>query len=56
MSSDIDLIMLSLMNATEREESDWKKIFTKADPRFTDIKFSKPEGSLFSIIETTWSG
>jgi len=53
---DVDLIMLSLMNATEREESDWRRVFATADARFVDIKFSKPQGSLFSIIEATWSG
>ena len=48
--------MLSLLSAREREAPEWRKLFEEADPRYTDVRIWKPEGSAMSIIEATWSG
>lgn len=54
--SGMDMIMLSLFNAREREYSDWEQIFKEADPRFKDVRIWVPEGATLSIIEGTWTG
>jgi hypothetical protein len=48
--------MLVTMNAKEREESDWKALFEKADRRFRYVGAKKPERSLMWIIEAVWEG
>lgn len=52
----MDMIMLSLFNARERERSDWEQIFTEADYRFTDVRVWVPEGATLAIIEAVWAG
>ncbi|CAF9909513.1 MAG: hypothetical protein ALECFALPRED_005732 [Alectoria fallacina] len=52
----MDMIMLSLFNARERDYSDWEQIFTEADSRFKDITIWVPEGATLSIIEAVWAG
>lgn len=52
----MDMIMLSLFNARERERADWEQIFAKADPRFKDVKVWVPEGATLAIIEAVWAG
>lgn len=54
--SGMDMIMLSLFNARERDYSDWEQIFTEADSRFKDITIWVPEGATLSIIEAVWAG
>lgn len=48
------MLMLSLFNAREREEGDWKGLFREADKRFQNIKIWTPPGSALSIVEATW--
>ena len=52
----MDMIMLSLFNARERDYSDWEQIFTEADSRFTHITIWIPEGATLAIIEAVWAG
>jgi hypothetical protein len=37
----MDATMLSLFNSREREEADWKALFTLADKRFTSLTASR---------------
>ncbi|KAI9686629.1 MAG: hypothetical protein M1822_003640 [Bathelium mastoideum] len=53
---DMDCIMLSLFNARDREESDWVKLFERADSRFKNVKVWTPQGSSLAIIESVWTG
>lgn len=50
----MDMIVMTLFNARERELQDWQALFKEADERFTAIKAWKPEGSTMAIIEATW--
>lgn len=52
----MDMIMLSLFNARERENSDWEQIFSEADARFKDVRIWVPEGATLAIIEAVWAG
>lgn len=52
----MDLIMLTLFNAREREEAEWIELFKKADPRFSNVKIWIPEGAAMAIIEIVWEG
>ncbi|QKX63471.1 uncharacterized protein TRUGW13939_10641 [Talaromyces rugulosus] len=52
---DMDLIMLTLFNAREREEADWIELFRKADPRFSVVRIWTPEGATMAIIEVLWT-
>lgn len=52
----MDMIMMSLFNAREREAKDWIGLFGNADSRFRDVRVWKPEGSHLALIEATWSG
>lgn len=53
---EMDLIMLTLCNAYEREEQDWKRLFQEADPRFHVRTMSVPKGATEGIIEVIWEG
>lgn len=52
----MDMIMLSLFNARERDRADWEQVFKEADPRFKDVVIWVPEGATLSIIEAVWAG
>ena len=52
----MDLIMMSLFSAREREKEDWEMLFRKADSRFQDIRLWKPQNSQLGFIEATWRG
>lgn len=52
----MDMIMLTLFNARERERSDWESIFKEADPRFENVRIWVPEGATLAIIEAVWAG
>lgn len=41
---DMDLIMLTLFNAREREEADWIELFIRADRQLSNAKIWTPEG------------
>lgn len=49
------LIMLTAVNAKERELDDWKVLFGEADPRFELLKAWKPEKSRMWIMEWKWN-
>ncbi|MCJ1369595.1 hypothetical protein MMC20_000807 [Loxospora ochrophaea] len=53
---EMDMLMLSLFNSREREESDWRALFQSADPRFQDVTIHVPDGATLAIIESIWSG
>ncbi|KIW08680.1 uncharacterized protein PV09_00631 [Verruconis gallopava] len=52
----MDLTMLSLLNAKERDVPDWIHLFAQADPRFKFLGAKTPEGSRMSIMEAVWEG
>lgn len=54
--SAMDMIMLTLFNARERERSDWESLFKEADYRFQDVRIWVPEGATLAIIEAVWAG
>jgi hypothetical protein len=51
----MDLIMLTTVNAKERELDDWKDLFREADLRFEFLKAWKPEKSRTWFLEWKWS-
>lgn len=52
----MDLVMLSLLNATERSEPDFSTLFSTASPHFKFIGVTRPEGCRMSIVEAVWDG
>ena len=54
-SSAMDMIMLTLQNAREREEDDWKKLFAQADERFELVSITRAaKDSAAAIIVAEW--
>lgn len=52
----MDLTMLELQNARERELKDWEALFKEADERFEWNGGKRPEGSTLWILEAVWRG
>jgi hypothetical protein len=52
----MDLTMLELQNARERELKDWETLFKEADERFEWKGGKRPEGSTLWILEAVWRG
>jgi hypothetical protein len=52
----MDLTMMELMNAREREAQDWASLFQRADVRFELIGTTQPPTSSLSLIEFRWKG
>ncbi|PWY81695.1 putative O-methyltransferase [Aspergillus sclerotioniger CBS 115572] len=52
---EMDMCMLTLCNAYERESQDWKKVIEQADPRFKIAQMLVPNESE-GIIEIVWEG
>lgn len=50
----LDLTMLEIGNAKERELDEWKLLFEQADARFVFQGMRMPPGSKLAIIEATW--
>ena len=50
----MDMLMLTLFNAQERQESDWIRLFRDSDPRFVFKRAGVPKGSALGIIEFVW--
>jgi hypothetical protein len=50
----MDVTMLELLNAKERDVDDWTALFTLADPRFKFLGARQPKGSRMSIMEAVW--
>ena len=49
-----DLGMLELLNAKERDATEWVQLLESADKRFQFIGITTPPGSKFSFIEAQW--
>lgn len=52
----MDLVMMSVINAREREEQDWAELFRHADPRFKFLGVTKPPKCRMYQIEAVWEG
>ena len=46
--------MLSIFNAMEREEDEWKEMFASADVSFVWKGVTQPKGSILALIEAVW--
>ena len=50
----MDLTMLSILNARERDADDWESLFKEADPRFKFHGVKRSTGSNLAIMEAIW--
>ncbi|KAI1635562.1 S-adenosyl-L-methionine-dependent methyltransferase [Biscogniauxia mediterranea] len=50
----MDLVMMTLLNAQEREEEDFRRLFEMAGEGFVFKGVTRPKGSRMSIIEAVW--
>ncbi len=50
----MDLTMMEINNAKERDLDEWKTLFDKADSRFIYKGLRQPPGSKLGIIEAVW--
>jgi hypothetical protein len=50
----MDMTMLQLLNAQERDFKGWETLFHLADPRFKFLGVKQPKGSRMSIMEAVW--
>lgn len=55
-SRSMDLSILELQNARERDLDDWATLFERADRRFKYLGGGKPEGANLWILEARWDG
>lgn len=57
MNSNMDVNMITMFNAVERTDEEWREIFALADSRFEVVGIRNPkedEGNLFAIVEAVW--
>jgi hypothetical protein len=54
--SNMDVGMLQLLNAQQREQDEWPELFRRADARFRYLGARKSEGAVRWIIEAEWEG
>ena len=52
----MDMTMLSILNARERDADEWRSLFAEADPRFEFQGVKQPTGSNLAIMEAIWNG
>ncbi|CAI6341982.1 unnamed protein product [Periconia digitata] len=52
----MDIGVLQLLNAQQREMQDWPELFRRADSRYHYLGAKKPEGAIRWIIEAEWRG
>jgi hypothetical protein len=52
----MDLIMLTLLNAQERSEAEFRELFAEVDERFKFVGVTRPKGCRMSIVEAAWEG
>ena len=52
----MDLVMLTLLNAQERTEGEFRALFGMADARFGFRGVVRPKGCRMSIVEAVWEG
>ncbi|EGX95068.1 O-methyltransferase, putative [Cordyceps militaris CM01] len=50
----MDMIMLTLLNAQERDEAEFKALFAAADPRFKFQGVTRAQGCRMSVVEAVW--
>jgi hypothetical protein len=50
----MDLTMMEIGNAKERDLDEWKQLFEQADERFVFKGPKMPPGSRLAILEATW--
>jgi trans-aconitate methyltransferase len=50
----MDLTMLEIGNAKERDLGEWQALFAQADSKFVFKGLKQPEGSRLAILETVW--
>ena len=50
----MDMDMLAIQNAREREMDDWIGLFEKADRRFRFVSATAMENSASAVIVVTW--
>jgi len=50
----MDIGMLAILNARERDFEDWQHLFQQADSRFDFLGLTKPRGANLAIIEARW--
>lgn len=51
----MDMVMLSLLNAQERCEGEFRALFAEADDGFVFRGVTRPDGCRMSIIEAVWA-
>jgi hypothetical protein len=54
LTTAMDVGMLQLLNARERDEEQWKELVEKADPRFRWVGVRRFEGSALAVMEVRW--
>jgi len=52
----MDLTMLEIGNAKERDLNDWKGLLEEIDTRYQLQEVYQPPGSTLSIVEVVWKG
>lgn len=52
----MDMLMLSLFNARERDRDAWASLFKQADHRFGIVDVHTPVGLDSGIIQAKWLG
>ncbi|KUI63993.1 Sterigmatocystin 8-O-methyltransferase [Cytospora mali] len=52
----MDMVMLTLLNAQERTEAEFRELFRLADECFVFKGVTRPNGCRMSIIEAVWEG
>ncbi|KAF1841298.1 S-adenosyl-L-methionine-dependent methyltransferase [Cucurbitaria berberidis CBS 394.84] len=52
----MDILMLQLLNAQQREAEEWLELFRRADSRYRYIGAKQPKGGVRWIIEARWDG
>lgn len=56
LESAMDVGMLMLLNARERDEEAWRALLRSADARFTWVGVQRPAGSALAVVEAFWAG
>ena len=50
----MDVGMLTIFNAQERDRDEWISLFKRADERFKFVSIDHPERANLSIIQFQW--
>ena len=52
----MDIAMMTMQNAQERDKGEWIDLFKRADERFHFVEVVQPEESDLAVIEFIWQG